>query len=347
MVSASSSAQPSVGARPATSRLKVNPQLGSPPTLEFRPLGELSVDESYQRSIETEPSGRLIRRIAQFWDWGLCQPLAVARRQDGTLMVVDGQHRLAAARMRGDIAHIPCVITAYANTGDEAAAFVALNQNRKPLQPLDLFKAALAAEDETAIAVQIILEGAGLKLAPHTNWQFWKPGMLANVNALQSIYRRHGGKVLAVTLKAIAIGFEGAQLRFAGTVFNGLAPLAAKYLCLREDPKALAERIGKLVSTRSQAQWVKLARDEYASSEAKWQSAIFTVFDREFHRFELNGAVDRPSDPKPVRAGAPKPPMTFDEQLEKVRNGANIAEVAPVRRPDPEGTLGGVGSAML
>jgi ParB-like chromosome segregation protein Spo0J len=53
-------------------------------------------------------------------------------------MVVDGQHRLAAATLRGDIAHLPCVITSLMPTlGDEAAAFVALNQNRKPLQPLD------------------------------------------------------------------------------------------------------------------------------------------------------------------------------------------------------------------
>jgi hypothetical protein len=102
--------------RAATSRLKVNPQLGSPPSLEFRTLAELKVDDTYQRSLETDPSQRLIRRIAQFWDWGLCQPLAVARRQDGSLMVVDGQHRLAAATLRGDIAHLPCVITSYANT---------------------------------------------------------------------------------------------------------------------------------------------------------------------------------------------------------------------------------------
>jgi ParB-like chromosome segregation protein Spo0J len=68
-----------------------------------------------------------------FWDWSLCQPLAVAKRDDGGLMVVDGQHRLEAARLRGDIEDLPCVVTAYRNAGDEAAAFVALNQQRRPL----------------------------------------------------------------------------------------------------------------------------------------------------------------------------------------------------------------------
>jgi hypothetical protein len=136
--------------RPATSRLKVNPVLGMRPSLEFRRLAELRIDPSYQRTTEAGASQTLIRRIAMFWDWSLCQPLAVAKRDDGALMVVDGQHRLEAARLRGDIDDLPCVVTAYRNAGDEAAAFVALNQQRRPLSQIDLFKAALAAEDETA-----------------------------------------------------------------------------------------------------------------------------------------------------------------------------------------------------
>jgi hypothetical protein len=212
-------------ARAATSRVKMNPQLGSPPTLEFRALGELHVDDTYQRSLETEPSIRLIRRIAQFWDWGTV-PATRGRTASGRN--ADGGRRpapLSAARMRGDIAHLPCVITSYANTGDEAAAFVALNQNRKPLQPLDLFKAALAAEDETATAVQRILIAAGLRLAPHTNWPFWKSGMLANVNALQSVYRRYGERTLFVSLKAIALGFDGRSCALPGRSSTALRHL--------------------------------------------------------------------------------------------------------------------------
>jgi hypothetical protein len=135
------------------------------------------------------------------------------------------RHYKIPPTLRGDIAHLPCVVTAYTNVGDEAAAFVALNQNRKPLQPLDLFKAALAADDDVATQVALTLKQAGLSLAPHTNWQFWKPRMLANVNALQAVYRKYGGSVLLVALSAIAKGFPDVQLRFAGTIFAGLVPL--------------------------------------------------------------------------------------------------------------------------
>jgi hypothetical protein len=51
-------------------------------------------------------SQALIRQIARHWDWDLCLPLVVSRRADGSLYVIDGQHRLAAARIRGDIDHL-------------------------------------------------------------------------------------------------------------------------------------------------------------------------------------------------------------------------------------------------
>ena len=48
----------------------------------------------------------------------------------------------AAARLRGDIPQLPAVVVQYASAADEAASFVHLNQQRRPLTRLDLFKAA-------------------------------------------------------------------------------------------------------------------------------------------------------------------------------------------------------------
>ena len=214
-------------ARAATSRLKVNAPLGSPPTLEWRAVGELLIDPSYQREVGTGPSQTLIRRIAMFWDWGLCQPLAVSRRPDGTLLIVDGQHRASAAKLRGDIPHLPCVITSYANAGDEAAAFVALNQQRRPLSALDLFKAAVAAEDQEALLILDCLRRAGLSIAPHSNYTAWKPGMVANVGGLKECLRSKGHHVLRDALKVLSRAYEGQILRYAGTIFPGIAHIVA------------------------------------------------------------------------------------------------------------------------
>lgn len=101
-------------ARPATSRLKVNPPLGRMPVLQFCAPGELDIDPAYQRDVTNGSSLTLIRRLAQHWNWDLCQPLVVARRAGGGLFVIDGQHRLEAARLRGDIPQLPCVVVDYA-----------------------------------------------------------------------------------------------------------------------------------------------------------------------------------------------------------------------------------------
>jgi hypothetical protein len=257
--------------RAATSRLKVNPPLGTLPTLEWRPVGELRIAPSYQRSIQAANSQTLIRRIAMFWDWGLCQPLAVAKRADGSLMVVDGQHRLEAARLRGDVPHLPCVITCYANEGDEAAAFVALNQQRRPLTALDLFKAAVAAEDETALAITRLLAEAGLLLAPHTNYTFWKPGMLANIARIRECYRVNGEKITGGALEAVARGFQGQVLRFIGTIFPGIVGFLAEEK--REGRSVSRSRLADTLNSLTQKEWKALINAEQARLGCRYQTA--------------------------------------------------------------------------
>jgi hypothetical protein len=249
-------------ARAATSRLKVNPALGSPPTLEWRAVGELLIDPVYQRSIETGSSQTLIRKIAMFWDWGLCQPLAVARRSDGALMIVDGQHRLEAAKLRGDVPHLPCVITSYANAGDEAAAFVALNQQRRPLNALDLFKAAVAAEDTIALAIVALLKDNGLSVAPHNNYTCWKPGMVSNLPGIQRCFRQHGETITNASLEALARGFQGQVLRYAGTIFPGIH----RFLCeqKRQGHAVSRRRLAETIAMFTQAQWKARIFDEQA-----------------------------------------------------------------------------------
>jgi hypothetical protein len=213
--------------RPATSRLKVNPPVGSLPVPQYCAPEQLTIDASYQRGLESGPSQSLIRRIAVHWDWGLCQPLIVARRADGGLYVVDGQHRLAAARLRGDIWQLPCVVSSYRNAAEEAASFVALNQQRRVLSRLEIFKASIAAGDEEASAIVSALDEAGLRLATSTNLDTVAPGSLSNVGGLQKCIRVHGRGVLAAALDVLGQSYKDQVLRYAGSIFPGIAAIVA------------------------------------------------------------------------------------------------------------------------
>lgn len=213
-------------ARAATSRLKCNPPLGRLPVLQYLPPAELQIDAEYQRSIEGQNSQALIRKIAQYWNWDLCQPLVVSRRAE-TLFVIDGQHRLAAARLRGDIGQLPCVVVEYASPADEAASFVHLNRQRAPLNKLDIFRAAVASEDPEAKAILAAIEVAGLKVAPHSNYTAWKPGMISNIGGVERIWRSNGAAICSAALRAMAEAMEGQVLRYAGTIFPGIAAVCA------------------------------------------------------------------------------------------------------------------------
>ncbi len=210
-----------------TPGLKLKPMRGMRPSLEFRPIPDLHIDESYQRSIDNGPSQALVRRIAVGWDWSLCQPLIVAKRDDGTLYVIDGQHRLAAARLRNDIWDLPCVVVASRSADEEAAAFVALNRERRALGRLDLFKAALAADDGEASLIMDALTDAGLSVAVTTNPDSWKPGQVVNIGGLEQCLRTHGEAVLGRACKIAVAAFPDQHMRYFGTIFPGIAAAVA------------------------------------------------------------------------------------------------------------------------
>lgn len=230
------------------------------PVLQYCSPEQLQIDQDYQRTLETGPSKTLIRRIAMFWDWGLCQPLIVARRADGGLYVVDGQHRLEAAKLRGDIWQLPCVVASYANAAEEAASFVALNQNRRPLGALDIFKAALLAGDEAAVTIRRALEETDLELARTSNNQCMAPGAVGNIGGLQRCLREHGETVLVAALDVLSQSYKGQVLRYGGSIFPGIAAIVAKELKRFGPGWRESEMFGvmtEMVGGAAQAEWVK------------------------------------------------------------------------------------------
>lgn len=272
--------------RPATSRLKVNAVLGSPPTLEWRPVGDLLIDSTYQREVDTAASQSLIRKIAMYWDWGLCQPLTVSRRPDGTLTIVDGQHRASAAKLRGDIPHLPCVITSYSSAGDEAAAFVALNQMRRPLSALDLFKAAVAAEDSEALTVLKAITEAGLSLAKHGNYISWKAGEISNIAGILR-YHRRSVQATRIALAAMGKAWPGEVLQYCGSVYPGFAAVAIDEVRLRGNPDDVVRDLAHVASQRSQIEWRRAAQAEAAVGSGSTREGAETAFRRAYRARHL------------------------------------------------------------
>ncbi|MBY0301273.1 DUF6551 family protein [Sphingomonas ginsenosidimutans] len=204
------------------------PPRGALPVLQYCTPDQLRVDPSYQRELDAR-SHQLIGRIAHGWDWSLFQPLVVARRHDGTLYVVDGQHRLRAAKLRRDIAQLPCVIFYPADPAEEAAVFVDLNQNRRPLTAFALYNAALASGDEQALALDDRLREAGLSFTGAADVKDFKPGALNNVATVRKWHARHGDRHTRTVLTTIGRAFAGQVIRIGSPLFAGIAALVLEH----------------------------------------------------------------------------------------------------------------------
>lgn len=249
--------------RAATQRLKVEPPMGMRPSLENRRIGELQVDRSYQRTVDTPQSQALIRQIAMFWDWRLFHPLSVVRRHDGSLWVIDGQHRLAAARMRKDLYDLPCVISPSESVTDEASAFVAMNRQRRPLSRIDVYRASLAAGDPEHLQAQQMIEAAGLSIAAHSNFTAWKPAQISNVGGVLQAVRAHGAPATSMALGVLAQAWRGEVLRYAGTILGGVVAAIAKLGADKVDAALLTMVLG----AQAQAEWCR----EFEVHQATWK----------------------------------------------------------------------------
>lgn len=238
--------------------VKIGPRTGTPPTLEWIAPGRLQIDPTYQRTTDGAASRAIIVGMLKTWDWRLCQPLIVARRPDGDLLVIDGQHRLEGARGRGDIDHLPCVVMPSASVSDEANTFVALNSKRQKLSQGQVFAAMLAAQDPDAQRVLQLVEGAGLKFARSHDPSRWKPGEIYCGPAIVRALRQYGDNVVRNSLVALSEAFQGQVLKLSVTILRALYPIYADEAKRPGfDPDVFIESLGAV----EQQTWLDLARD--------------------------------------------------------------------------------------
>lgn len=263
-----------------------NPPIGLMPALQYAPPDMLAIDAKYQRSIESRASQRLIANIAKNWDWSLCMPLVVARRPEQVqFFVIDGQHRLAAAKLRGDIQQLPCVILNYPTAESEAADFVALNTRRAPLNALDIFRAALASGDAEAAAIMAMIDAAGLVVARHNNTATWKPGWISHIPGIATAQKMHGDRVVRPALSILAQAWPDQVLHRAGTLWPGIVAIVAQEVasCVDEDDSAhLWPLVADMLGTQTQSHWATAITRYGADHELPRRAAVQQYLKREW-----------------------------------------------------------------
>ena len=239
----------------APHRIEPGPQVGIPPSLEQVPITRLQVDPTYQRATDSEASRRVIAGMVKQWNWTLCQPLVVARRTDGSLWVLDGQHRLAGAKERGDIPFVPCVISSSLDHAEEARTFVELNTRRQKLNQGEIFHGMLAAGDPDAKAVQQLLDDTGWRVRKISNTAAYGPGDLECAPMLTRMLATRGADPVRFALTVLRTAYPKTTVRQSATFLKSVAELFDQI----DDSTVTAQRLIDTIGSVEPYKWTARA----------------------------------------------------------------------------------------
>lgn len=177
---------------------------GKPPkaplSLEMIPLDKLKVFHN------TEPGGYArpvsedrLKRLRKTWDITKVGTIHVSKRVDGSLWLVDGQHRVQVAIENG-LGELPAVVHHDADEAKEADLYLGY-ADAFPQQALSQFMAQLARGDREASAIKSAVESVGLKIGVDYKGAHADDGTVIAINRMERIHAVGGGNGLRETLR--------------------------------------------------------------------------------------------------------------------------------------------------
>lgn len=106
------------------------------------PIDSLKVDQTYQRG---EASNTSTLDKAKHMQHAAMGAIVVGKRADGSLWIVDGLQRTLAAKRRGDISEIDCMVFESAGSRHEAEVFLLCNKGRIPVSSKHKYRTSVTA----------------------------------------------------------------------------------------------------------------------------------------------------------------------------------------------------------
>lgn len=182
--------------------------------LAWVPINAINIDQSYQRPLNQD----FAHRIKSEHDAKVEDPPLLGARPSGALYAISGQHRIAAAHLRGDEMVICRIVQ---EVGRSSEADMRLKGNVALAESsVQKFKAKVAAEQPEALAIVAVCESFGthINTAPQMN------AGLNCVAALEKLYRIDEGILLTRTFEVVRDAWgkvEGKQA--SSTILTGIA----------------------------------------------------------------------------------------------------------------------------
>lgn len=185
---------------------------------KFIETEKLVVDrDTYQRPFSLKRA----REMSMKWNFRQCTPLDVSAREDGKYAVIDGGHRLEAAKIRG-VRLLPCWVNYDLEIPDEASLFTKLNTERKSVSSTALFRSEIAAQEELYTGALALMNKYGLSV-PGVGHNGDKLHQIACPASILRIVDRKGLRRLETVLGFINACWSDDPKKYQGWVFRGLS----------------------------------------------------------------------------------------------------------------------------
>jgi spore maturation protein SpmB len=180
---------------------------------------DIIVDPTVQRELRPEWA----RKISRELNIDRLGVLTASRREGGTTVVIDGQHRLAALELAGMGDHVVDVRLVHdLSLAEEAGMFRTLNTSRQPTK-IDMFRLAVVEGEPSAREIQKILHKHGWQVTASKT-----PGSFAAICAIQRIFRADGAAAYE-TIASITSAWGNQPAAVNGHIVAGIGNIYVRY----------------------------------------------------------------------------------------------------------------------
>lgn len=217
-------------------------------------VDDLQIDPVVQRALQ--------RRSPVWkheWDWNRAEVPTVAVREDGTLVVVEGQNRVMKRREEAPGSRLWVVVALTAGREHEAAAALGISTGRRLHAALDKWRLAAEAGSRHEVLAEEVLKEHGIILGERPS----RTGISA-VTSLSLIIRsrdktpEQGAALLDQVLKVITMTYGADDdKRFDGSMIRGIASIFETNHDRRIDLRRLSQRMGE----RTPDGWIAIGKD--------------------------------------------------------------------------------------
>lgn len=193
-------------------------------------VNRLGVDERYQRPVSIAKINKIVRDYNPI---GIGTILA-SERSDGTLWVIDGQHRVEALKRLNEVM-VEVTIYSGMTLAEEATAFRILQEGSKA-NAAERYVSELAAGVEETVDIENVINRIGFTVDRHTN-----KNTIQAADTLKVIYRENGAKNLKETILLINESLGHHRKNFTRTIMLGVSEFLVEYP--KADKKWMAKKL--------------------------------------------------------------------------------------------------------